>query len=108
MFDTLISIAASIIAAILYDALKKAYANSDNASNTSGKKHSQKDVLPIKKEFYIGFFLGICLCSIPNTKFQFINIAIDVFMYLSFFVALMGFMCLVELVDDFSNNGTNK
>ena len=110
MLDAIISIAVSIIAAILYDALKNAYLNREVDPEPQIKRYSKKYVSSVKKEFYIGFFLGIIFTIIPNTQFEALNLMIDVFSYFSFMIALMGFMCLVEVVnylfDKDTNNGT--
>lgn len=112
MVNSLISITLSIIAAFVYDLIKKAYINQKSTLGTEPVKYSKKYILSIKREFYIGFFLGITFMSIPNTQYSFFNLAFDIFAYFSFFVALMGFMCLVDVVksmsDKITNNGANK
>lgn len=78
---------------------------------TEISKYSPKYILSVKKEFYIGFFTGIAFTSIPDTQYTFLNLGFDVLSYFSFFIALMGFMCLVDVVnhmsDKTSNNNTN-
>lgn len=112
MINSLISITLSIIAAFLYDSIKKAYLNQKSTSQTEHTEYSPKYIHSVKQEFYIGFFLGIAFISIPNSKYSFINLIVDILAYFSFFVALMGFMCLVDVVksmsDKIANNGTNK
>ena len=108
MIDVIISIAISIIAAILYDVFKNAYLNREVDHETQIKRYSKKYVSSVKKEFYISFFLGITFTIIPNTKFETLNLLIDILSYFSFFISLMGFMCLVEVVNYLFDKDTNK
>lgn len=112
MTNSIISIVLSIIAAFLYDVVKKAYTEQKSCPGTEISKYSPKYILSVKKEFYIGFFTGIAFTSIPDTQYTFLDLGFDVLSYFSFFIALMGFMCLVDVVnhmsDKTSNDNTNR
>lgn len=106
MWDTIASIIVSVIAAFLYDVFKKMYFNRKKSSKptTESADHPQytKDYVKlVKKEFYYGFFIGIILSSIPDGGEEFADLFINFCTYFSFFLALMGFMCLVEVTDYF-------
>lgn len=107
MTSSLISITLSIIAAFIYDAVKKAYTEQKSYSDTETSEHSPKYILSVKREFYIGFFAGIAFTSIPNTQYSFLNLGFDILSYFSFFIALMGFMCLVDVVNHMSDKASN-
>lgn len=107
MIKSIISIILSIIAAFIYDAVKKAYINRKAFPQSEIIKYSPQYILSVKREFYIGFFLGIAFISIPDMQYSFFNVMLDVFAYFSFFIALMGFMCLVDVVNYMSNKTTN-
>lgn len=112
MTNSIISIVLSIIATFLYDVVKKAYTEQKSCPGTEISKYSPKYILSVKKEFYIGFFTGIAFTSIPDTQYTFLDLGFDVLSYFSFFIALMGFMCLVDVVnhmsDKTSNDNTNR
>ena len=112
MNNSIISIILSIIAAFIYDAIKKAYSNQKAILQTEISEYSPKYILSVKREFYIAFFLGIAFMSIPDTQNSFFDLGFNILAYFSFFIALMGFMCLVDVVkhmsDKASNNDTNS
>lgn len=108
MINSIISIALSIIAAFIYDSVKKAYLNQKSYTKTDASEYSPKYILSVKREFYIGFFVGIAFISIPDTKYLFFDLVFDIFAYFSFFIALMGFMCLTDVVKHMSDKTTNN
>lgn len=116
MANNIISIVLSIIAAVIYDSVKKEYFNQKSLSQTEKSQYSPRYILSVKREFYIGFFLGIAFISVPTTSYLFLNLAIDIIAYFSFFVSLMGFMCLVDVIkymsdkitDDNANHEANQ
>ena len=108
MANIIISLVVSIVAAFLYDIIKKIYFSREADSKLDSETYSKKYILSVKREFYIGFFLGIIFITIPDAKYSFINIAFDIFAYFSFFVALMGFMCLVDVINSMSNKSSNN
>lgn len=97
----------AIICSVIYDLLKKAFQNRPKTSMQS-EKYNASYVKSVKYEFYISFFIGILLASLPNTRFSFINIAKGVFMYFSFLIALMGFMCMIDVYNHMSENSSDK
>ena len=106
MLDAIVSIIVSVIAAFLYDVFKKMYFDRKKSlkPTTEYADHPQytKDYVKlVKKEFYYGFFIEIIFSFIPDCENQFSNIFINACTCFSFFVALMGFMCLVEVTDYF-------
>ena len=103
MLDTIFAIVLSLFTSFLYDWLKKIL----SSKSTSKVKYSKEYVSSVKKEFYIGFFSGILLTVIPDTKFDIFNLFKDVLSYFMFFIALMGFMCSVEVINYFSDNNTH-
>lgn len=56
MISSIISIILSIIAAFIYDAVKKAYINRNADPQLEFSTYSPKYILSVKREFYIGFF----------------------------------------------------
>lgn len=107
MLNTIISIIISIVASFIYDGIKKGY-SSRKQENSVPEIYSKEYVLSVKKEFYWGFFLGIIFISIPDTNYEFFNLLFNILAYFSFFVALMGFMCLVDVINHLFNKDTNK
>ena len=108
MTNIIISLVVSIVAAFLYDIIKKMYFSRETDTKLDSETYSKKYIHSIKHEFYIGFFLGIIFMTAPDTEYSFINITFDIFAYFSFFVALMGFMCLVDVVNSMSNKSSNN
>lgn len=108
MINNILSIILSIIAALLYDLIKKAYINRKQDTSVEHKMYSPTYILSVKKEFYIGFFLGIVLMSFPDTDTLFLNMMFDIVAYFFFFIALMGFMCLTDVVNHMSEKSTDK
>lgn len=93
MKENLIAIGISILASFLYELIKKAVISNRKIETHSHTTYSKKYISSVKKEFYIGFFSGILLILIPNTKYEFLNIAIKISSFFMLFIALMGFMC---------------
>ena len=108
MLNSFLSVALSIFAAFIYDLIKKAYLNRKPDTSVNPKVGTKEYVASVKKEFYISFFLGILFISIPDTKYEFCNLALDIIGYFSFFVSLMGFMCLVEVTNYFFNKDSQN
>ena len=107
MTNIIISLVVSIVAAFLYDIIKKMYFSRETDTKLDSETYSKKYIHSIKHEFYIGFFLGIIFMTVPDTKYSFINITFDIFAYFSFFVALMGFMCLADIVKHMSDKAAS-
>lgn len=103
MKDTIVAIILSLVASFLYDLIKKALQQKPE-STTSDSKFSKNYFRKVKKEFYISFTIGIVLSLLPITGHSFIDIGIQVLSLFMFFISLMAFMCLVELIDYFTNN----
>lgn len=97
----------AIICSIVYDVLKKAFQNRPKNSDYSTESYGDEYVKKVKYEFYISLFIGVVLASLPNTSISFINIAKGVFMYFSFFVSLMGFMCMIDVYNHTSKDGSD-
>lgn len=98
----------AIICSVIYDVLKKAFQNRPKNTSAPSEKYDNEYVKKVKFEFYISFFIGIVLASLPNTSISFINIAKGMFMYFSFFISLMGFMCMVDVHNNSSKNSSDK
>ena len=103
MKDTIFAIMLSLIASFLYDLIKKTLHQKPKPT-TSYSKFSKDYFRKVKKEFYISFAIGIVLSLLPNAGYSFIDIGIQVLSLFMFFISLMAFMCLVELIDYFTNN----
>lgn len=108
MLNSFLSVALSIFAAFIYDLIKKAYMNRKPDTSIDPKIGTKEYVSSVKREFYVSFFLGILFISIPYTKYEFFNLALDIFGYFSFFVSLMGFMCLVDVTKYFFNKDSQN
>lgn len=104
MKDTIIAIIVSIIASFIYDSIKKFFHSTPESD--SYKKYSKEYFKSVKKEFYISFPLGIVFSIFPRTSSEFINIGIRITSFFMFFISLMAFMCLVEMVNHFTDNNT--
>lgn len=107
MANSVFSIILSIIAAYIYDLIKKAFAHKKSDVGTQHTKYSKKYIHSIKIEFYLGFFLGIAFIAAPNTGYLFFNLLIDILGYFSLFIALMGFMCLTDIVKHMSDKAAS-
>lgn len=110
MKDTIIAIVISIIASFIYDKIKSIYSNYSKTKNSFSKPQrcSPKYLKSVKKEFFVAFSFGILFSVIPQTKYEFVNIAIDISTFFSFFVTLMAFMCMEEIVNSFSDKNPDK
>lgn len=108
MKDTIIALTISLIASFVYDWLKNAFRKNSDSNSVSGTKYSKKYISAVKKEFYIGFFAGIALSIIPETRFETINLAINIFSYFMFFIALIGFQCAIEIVNHFTDDNSDN
>jgi hypothetical protein len=105
MSSTLFTIITGIISAAIYDYLKKHLALKQE--NESTMKYSKEYVHKVKIEFYVSFFIGIALTFFHPTG-KFLPFVISTLSYMSFFISLMGFMCLVDVVNHFLNGDSNK
>ena len=47
------------------------------------------------------------ILSAPNTGYLFVNLLIDILGYFSLFIALMGFMCLADIVKHMSDKAAS-
>jgi len=104
--DHFLSIVFGIVSAYIYDKLKEAYENTEKETTT--EEYDENYIISVKKEFYISFILGIVFNLIPNVKYDFFNILFNTLTYFSFFISLMGFMCLVDVVNYLTNKNTNN
>lgn len=91
------SLIISVVASAIFALLQKTYQN--RKRTTYKTKYSPEYVKSIKIEFYFGFISSICLLLIPTSNHQFLNTLINVLTFFSMFLALMGFMCLVDVVN---------
>lgn len=105
MSSTLFTIITGIISTAIYDYLKKHLALKQE--NESTMKYSKEYVHKVKIEFYVSFFIGIALTFFHPTV-KFLPFVISTLSYMSFFISLMGFMCLVDVVNHFLNGDSNK
>lgn len=105
MLNTFFSILISLISAYLYDLIKEQIKKHNTSKPTI--KYSEKYISDVKLEFYISFAIGIFLTAIRPIKHSFLNHVVTVISYMSFFISLMGFMCLVDVVNYFFNNNSN-
>lgn len=105
MIANVISLLIGICASGIYDVIKHLYHRCKNSSDVC-EPYSKEYISCVKIEFYTGFFLGIILTLIPDTRYNVVNTLIDVISYFSFFIALMGFMCLVDVAKYFLNYHT--
>lgn len=108
MKENLIAIGISILASFLYELIKKTVTSNHKTENSLHTQYSKTYISSVKKEFYIGFFAGILLLLIPNTKYEFLNIAIKISSFFMLFIALMGFICATDIIKNLSDNCTNK
>lgn len=107
MIDAIVAIVISLMASFIYDSLKKSFENRSVVSSDIQQKFSKKYVATVKKQFYIGFVLGILFTIVPETDYQFVNLFFRIMSYFMFFIALMGFMCAVEIINHFSDKDTD-
>ena len=107
MKDTIIAIIISIIASFLYYAIKNLLHRRKEPS-THANKFSKKYFSSVKKEFYISLPIGIAFSTLPDTASEFINVGMRTTSFISFFISLMAFMCLVEMIEHFANDDTDN
>ena len=107
MVNSIISIILSIIAAYIYDLIKKISASKKDNTHTGYIKCSKSYIRSVKTEFYLGFFLGITFMAVPDTRHLFFDLSLDILGYFSFFIALMGFMCLADIVKHMSDKAAS-
>ena len=105
MFENILSLVISLLASLLFELLKVFFIKirSKNAiSNSSdGSRYSLRS---IRAEFYISFVLGISFSLVKDSRSALFNKFIHFATYFSFFIALMGFMCLDEKFKNISEN----
>lgn len=77
--------------------------------NIEVKRYSKEYVNIVRKCFYFFFALSLTCVFIPHSQYSFINIAVTILTVMFLFIALMQFMCLVEVVNYFADkNADNK
>lgn len=110
--ETIKSLIISIAASAIFAFLQNLYQH----RKTYKAKYSHEYVKSVKIEFYLGFISSICLLLVPVSDSLFINSLINVLTFFSMFLTLMGFMCLVDVVNfltdktpnDTSNNNDHE
>lgn len=102
--ETVKSLIISIVASAIFAFLQNLYQN----RKTYKTKYSHEYVKSVKIEFYLGFVSSICLLLVPTSDSQFINSLINVLTFFSMFLALMGFMCLVDVVNFLTDKTPNN
>ena len=105
MKDTIIAILLSLLASFLYDALKTVLKH--KPTNNDSHEYTKKYFRDVKMEFLISFPLGIffSFASTKCPKSMFIGaMTLSFFMFL---ISFMAFMCLVEIVNNLTNDYTD-
>lgn len=106
MKDTFIAIIISLIASFIYDAIKN-FLHRKKQPLTHINRYSKKYFSEVKNEFYISLPIGITLAILPDTPYGFINVAMRTTSFFCFFLTLMAFMCLVDMIEYFTNDSSD-
>lgn len=107
MYDILFAIISGLITSFIYDAIKKFLKHKPTKNDS--QKYTEKYFRDIKFEFYISFPLGIFFalfsskCTTDSTYIG--SLTLSFFM---FFISLMAFICLTEVVNNLSDNNSNE
>ena len=104
MKDTIFAIIISLIASFIYDVLKNFFSRKQYSDS---HKFSPKYFNSVKREFFISFPLGIIFSIIPKTGNAFSDLAVQILSFFMFSISLMSFFCLIELVNDLSDDNSN-
>ena len=104
MRETVTAIVLSLFASFIYDSIKTAIKRKPTSQDSH--EYTQKYFHDVKLEFYISFPLGIlfALSSVWHPEEKQLLFTLAFFM---FFISLMAFMCLVEIVNNLTNQHSN-
>lgn len=107
MKETIIAIALSLLASFIYDTIKTFFRHKPTIDDS--REYSKKYLRDVKLEFFISFPLGILFAFLPIEVSDSTAFYIKVLSFFMFFVSLMAFVCLVEMInnltdDDSTNN----
>ena len=101
--DDLKTIILGLIASAIYSYFAMLYRN----RNINKTKYSKGYVKSVKIEFYTSFVITIVLLAIPHTSYEFVNIMVKDLALLALFFCLMGFMCLVDVINFLTDSVTD-
>ncbi len=106
MKDTIIAIIVGLITSFVYDSLKTLLKRKP-ASNDS-HEYTRKYFRDVKLEFYISFPAGVLLAFTSIKCPEPMNIGAQALSFFMFFISLMAFTCLAEMVNNLTNDHSGK
>lgn len=101
MKDTIIAIIVGLITSFVYDSLKILLKR--KPTNKDSHEYSKKYFRDVKLEFYVSFPLGILLAFVSTKCPEPMNLGAKALSFFMFFISLMAFTCLVEMVNNLTN-----
>ena len=104
MHDILFAIISGLITSLIYDSAKKFF--KQKPSKNDSHEYTKKYFRDVKLEFYISFPLGILLI-LASIWYPDAKQLLFTFAFFLFFVSLMAFMCLTEIVNNLTNDDPN-
>ena len=102
MKETIIAILISLLASFLYDSIKTFIKR--RPTNNDAHEYTKKYFRDVKLEFYISFPCGIIFAFISSFAPHSMNVCMQALSFFMFFVSFMAFTCLVEMVNNLTNN----
>lgn len=102
MKDTIIAIIISLVASFVYDSLKTLLKRKPTSADSH--EYSRKYFRDVKLEFYVSFSLGVLLAFTSVQFPESMKICAQALSFFMFFISLMAFMCLVEMVNNLTNH----
>lgn len=102
MKETIIAILLSLLASFIYDTIKTFLKR--KPTNTDSHEYTKKYFRDVKLEFYVSFPSGIFFSFISSYAPESMYVGMQTLAFFMFFVSLMAFTCLVEIVNNLSNN----
>lgn len=105
MIGYLLGIIQGLIANAIFAWVTKSYISKNEEKAV---KRDKKFIRNSKVEFYAGFFLTLFFTVLPTSEYQIANDIIRALTLISLGFTLMGFMCIMEIVDIFIKKGKDN
>lgn len=105
MKETVSAIVLSLLASFIYDFIKTTLKHKPTLKDSH--EYTQKYFHDVKLEFFVSFPLGILLILL-SVWYPASKQLLFTFAFFLFFISLMAFMCLVEIVNNLTNHHSDN
>ena len=106
MNDTIIALLFSLLASFLYDSIKTFFLHKPTIKDSH--EYSRKYLRDVKLEFFISFPTGILCLFLPTVMSDAPVTYLQALAFFMFFVSLMAFICLVEMVNNLTKDNSDN